>query len=152
MLLPAPQRGFWLELSRHLRSRALQDAFKRKVRAALERRFQRSIERLSFYPVPVLLRALPGSRIEIHGDSLSKAITVQLYLPRDDSQGHPGTVFHAGRDGEGAARTKPLALHPASGYAFPVVPAQRPTDVGGRRRAQFHHSELLRPGPPGGLA
>jgi hypothetical protein len=33
----------------------------------------------------MLLRDLGGYRIGIHGDSVSKAITVQLYLPRDDA-------------------------------------------------------------------
>src|SRR5215831_3915907 len=58
MLLPAPQRAFWLPLSRALLSRELEAAFKRKFRAALERRFERPIERLSFYPIPILLRDL----------------------------------------------------------------------------------------------
>src|SRR5262245_40699725 len=89
---PAEQRSLWLDLSRVLRSRALQDAFKRKFRVALEQRFGRSIDRLSFYPVPILVRDFPGYRIGIHGDSLSKAITVQFYLPSDDSQAHLGTV------------------------------------------------------------
>ena len=121
LLLPASQRAFWLPLSRALRSRALQDAFKRKFRVALERRFGRSIDRLSFYPVPMLLRDFPGYRIGIHGDSLSKAITVQFYLPRDESQAHLGTVLHGGRAGPAAELTKRLAFRPATGYAFPVV-------------------------------
>jgi hypothetical protein len=121
MLLPAPQRAVWGELSRILRSRELQDAFKRKFRSALERRFGRPVERLSFYPVPMLLRDLRGYRIGIHGDSLSKAITVQFYLPRDEGQAHVGTILHEGRDGEAASRTRRLAFRPASGYAFPVV-------------------------------
>jgi hypothetical protein len=121
MLLPAAQRRFWLELSRVLRSRALHDAFKRKFRGALERRFGRSIDRLSFYPVPFLIRDLSGYRIGIHGDGLRKAITAQLYLPRDGSQAHLGTILHEGRDGEAAERTKALAFRPATGYAFPIV-------------------------------
>jgi hypothetical protein len=120
-LLRREQRRFWRSLSRALRSPALQEAFKRKFRAALERRFGRSIDRLSFYPVPMLLRDLGGYRIGIHGDSLSKAITVQFYLPPDDSQASLGTIFHEGRDGEAALRTKPLGFRPATGYAFPVV-------------------------------
>jgi hypothetical protein len=121
MWLPSGQRAFWRELSRLLRSRALQDAFKSKFRAALEERFGRSIDRLSFYPVPVLLRDLRGYRIGIHGDGQRKAITVQFYLPRDESQAHLGTVFHEGRNGEAAHRTKRLRFRPATGYAFPVV-------------------------------
>jgi hypothetical protein len=120
-LLPAEHRRFWLPLSQALRSRDLEDAFKRKFREPLERRFGRSIERLRFYPVPMLLRDIGGYSIGIHGDSLSKAITVQIYLPPDTSQAHLGTIFHEGRDGEAAARTTKLAFLPASGYAFPVV-------------------------------
>jgi len=52
---------------------------------------------------------------------VSKAITVQFYLPRDESQVHLGTILHEGRDGEAARRTTPLAFRPASGYAFPVL-------------------------------
>jgi hypothetical protein len=120
-VLPAEQRAFWEPLAHVLRSPALQEVFKRKFRAALERRFERSIDRLSFYPVPMLLRDRAGYRIGIHGDSVRKAITVQLYLPRDDSQAHLGTILHEGRDGEAARRTKRLGFRPASGYAFPVV-------------------------------
>jgi hypothetical protein len=121
MLLPREQRAFWLALSRQLRSRALQEAFKRKFRGALERRFGRPVEELSFYPVPMLLRDLGGYRIGIHGDSMSKAITVQFYLPVDDRQAHLGTIFHEGRTGDAAERTKTLPFRPATGYAFPVV-------------------------------
>jgi len=120
-LLPPAQRAFWLPLSRALCAPALQRAFAVKFRAALERRFGRPAERLSFYPVPMLLRDLGGYRLGIHGDSLGKAITVQFYLPRDESQAHLGTTFHEGRDGEAAGRTRRLAFRPATGYAFPVV-------------------------------
>ena len=119
--LPAAQRHFWLELSRALRSRRLQDAFKRKFRRALEQRFGRSVDRLSFYPVAMLLQDLPGYRIGIHGDSLRKALTVQLYLPRDHSQRHLGTVLHESRDGSAAEKIKRLPFSPASGYALPVL-------------------------------
>jgi hypothetical protein len=120
-LLPAAERRVWGPLARVLRSRRLESAFKEKFREALERRFGRPVERLSFYPVPILLRDLAGYRIGIHGDSLGKAITVQFYLPRDESQVSLGTIFHEGRDGEAARRTKALPFRPASGYAFPVL-------------------------------
>jgi hypothetical protein len=121
MWLPRGQRAYWRRLSRALRSREVQEAFKSKFRAALEQRFGCSIDKLSFYPVPMLLRDLGGYRIGIHGDALRKAITVQFYLPRDEAQSHMGTVFHEGRNGEAALRTKRLAFVPAAGYAFPVI-------------------------------
>jgi hypothetical protein len=118
--LPAPQRAVWRELARALRSPALQGAFKRKFQGALERRFGRRIDRLSFYPLLILLRDFPGYRIGVHGDSLSKAITVQLYLPADDAQAHLGTVLHETRDADGE-HLKRLPFRPASGYGFPVL-------------------------------
>jgi hypothetical protein len=122
MLLPREQRAFWLPLARQLRSRELQDALKQRFRGALERRFGEPIASLSFYPVPMLLRDFGGYRIGIHGDSMRKAITVQLYLPRDASQSHLGTLLHGGRTGEeAAARVLPLQFLPATGYAFPVI-------------------------------
>jgi hypothetical protein len=121
MWLPGGQRAYWRGLSRVLRSREVQEAFKSKFRVALEQRFGCSIDKLSFYPVPMLLRDLGGYRIGIHGDALRKAITVQFYLPRDEAQSHMGTVFHEGRNGEAALRTKRLAFVPAAGYAFPVI-------------------------------
>jgi len=121
MWLPRRERAYWRAMARTLRSRELQEAFKTKFRAALEQRFGTSIDKLSFYVVPMLLRDLGGYRIGIHGDALRKAITVQFYLPRDESQAHMGTVFHEGRNGEAALHTKRLAFLPATGYAFPVV-------------------------------
>jgi hypothetical protein len=118
--LPAEQRRLWLPLSRLLMSRELQNAFKRKFRNALEARFGRSIDQLNFYPVPIVVRDLPGYRIGIHSDVMRKAITVQFYLPDDDSQQHIGTIFHEGRTGAAAQRTKKMQFLPASGYAFPV--------------------------------
>src|SRR5438874_936269 len=92
------------DLVGRVESSALQEAFKAKFRAALEQRFGCNIDRLTFYPVPMLLRDLRGYRIGIHGDGQRKAITVQLYLPRDESQAQLGTVFHEGRNGEAAQR------------------------------------------------
>ena len=120
-LLPPGPREVLYEVSHALLAPALQDAFKRKFCDVLERRFGRGMEDLWFYPVPMLLRDFPGYRIGIHGDSLSKAITAQFYLPLDDSQSHLGTILHEGRDNQSAGRTKRLPFRPATGYAFPVM-------------------------------
>lgn len=119
--LPDAQRRVWLPVARALCSERLQDAFKRKFRSALEERFQKSVERIGLYPVPILLRDQPGYRIGIHADAPTKAITVQFYLPSDESQRHLGTIFHAGESGEAAERTVQMQFLPASGYAFPVA-------------------------------
>lgn len=119
--LPAEQRRLWIPVARALCSRPLQDAFKRKFRTALEERFGKPAERIGLYPVPVLLRDQPGYRIGIHADAPTKAITVQYYLPADESQRHLGTIFHAGKSGEAAERTTQMPFLPATGYAFPVA-------------------------------
>jgi len=137
--LPAEQRKIWVPIGRALCSDELQSAFKRKFRAALELRFGKPVERLKLYPVPILLRDQPGYRIGIHSDRPTKGITVQYYLPRDDTQRDVGTIFHEGESGEAASRTTQMAFMPASGYAFPVTQtkswhsAARTTEEDGER-------------------
>jgi hypothetical protein len=119
--LPVEQRRVWMPVARTLCSKRLQDAFKRKFRSALEERFGKPVEQIGLYPVPILLRDQPGYRIGIHADAPTKVITVQFYLPADESQQHLGTIFHAGESGEAAKRTVQMQFLPASGYAFPVA-------------------------------
>jgi hypothetical protein len=118
--LPDQQRNAWMPIAEALCSPALEEAFKRKFRRALEERFRKPVERIGVFPVPILLRDDPGYRIGIHSDVKRKAITVQFYLPRDDSQRHIGTIFHQSNEGAGAERTTKMPFIPASGYAFPV--------------------------------
>ena len=117
--LPSAQRTIWRKIARALCADELELAFKRKFRAALEDRFQQPAESIPLYPVPILVRDLPGYKIGIHADALIKAITVQLYLPGDDSQAHLGTVFHTAKERE---TDQPVAMPflPAHGYAFAV--------------------------------
>lgn len=117
---PEGQRDAWLPIAKALCSPALELAFKRKFRRALEERFRKPAEEIGMYPVPILLRDQPGYRIGIHSDVSSKAITVQFYLPRDRLQKHLGTIFHEGKKGEAAERTTQMPFVPSSGYAFPV--------------------------------
>ncbi len=119
--LPAHQKRIWLPIARALCSRALEMAFKRKFRTALEARFGKPVERLGVYPIPILLRDQPGYRIGIHSDVAKKAITVQFYVPRDTSQRGIGTIFHEGDKGAAAMRTTQMPFMPATGYAFPVA-------------------------------
>jgi hypothetical protein len=104
-----------------LLSSDLQDAFKHKFKAALEKRFSKDVDRLNFYPVPILVRDLPGYHLGVHTDVPDKAITVQFYLPRDASQVHLGTTFHdAAGSGPNFKEVTSMNFLPSSGYAFPV--------------------------------
>jgi hypothetical protein len=118
--MPQAQRRVWLPIARALCSRELEAAFKAKFRGALEERFGKPAEKISLFPVPILLRDQPGYRIGIHSDVSTKAITVQFYLPADASQRDIGTIFHAGESGAAAERTTQMPFLPATGYAFPV--------------------------------
>ena len=122
--LPEQQRRVWVPVAETLCSAELELAFKRKFRRALEERFDRSVEEIGVYPIPILLRDQPGYRIGIHSDVPSKAITVQYYLPSDESQRHVGTIFHEGKTGEEAERSTQMPFMPATGYAFPVSSAK----------------------------
>jgi hypothetical protein len=137
--LPEPQRRAWTPVAEALCSPELEQAFKRKFRAALEQRFGKPVETIRLYPIPILLRDQPGYRIGIHADVPTKAITVQFYLPADSSQRNIGTIFHEGKEGEAAARTTQMPFMPSSGYAFPVTAsrswhsAAQTTDSDGER-------------------
>ena len=118
--LPEGQRRAWMPIARTLCSKELELAFKRKFRRSLEQRFGKPAEKIGVYPIPILLRDQPGYRIGIHSDVKKKAITVQFYLPVDDSQRHIGTIFHESNSGEDAEKTTQMPFMPSSGYAFPV--------------------------------
>lgn len=118
--LPERQRNAWVPVAEAFCAPALELAFKLKFRSALEDRFKKPAEQIRLYPIPILLRDQPGYRIGIHADVPSKAITVQFYLPEDESQRNIGTIFHDGRDGDAAERTTQMPFMPSAGYAFPV--------------------------------
>jgi hypothetical protein len=119
--LPRDVRRVLLPIGRALCSSELEGAFKDKFRSALEQRFGKPAEKIGMYPVPILLRDQPGYKISIHSDVPTKAITVQFYLPADESQRHIGTIFHESDTGTGAHKTTQMPFVPASGYAFPVT-------------------------------
>jgi len=118
--LPPQKRAVWDVVGRALCSGAVKDAFVRRLAPALARRFGPDYAKVGFFPIPVLTRDIPGYLITPHTDTHWKGITVQLYLPRDASNAHIGTIFHE------KLRTRDLAKHtqmkfaPNTGYAFAV--------------------------------
>jgi hypothetical protein len=87
---------------------------------ALERRFGPDYAKVGMYPIAILTRDVPGYKIDPHTDTRWKGITVQLFLPRDASHTHIGTIFHEKLpDGSLPKRTQ-MKFAPNSGYAFAV--------------------------------
>jgi hypothetical protein len=114
------KRAIWDVVGRALCSRDVKDAFVRGLAPALARRFGPEFARIGMYPIPILTRDVPGYLITPHTDTRWKGITVQLYLPRDDSTTHIGTVFHEKlADGSLPKRTQ-MKFAPNTGYAFAV--------------------------------
>jgi len=117
--LPPEKHGVWSLVGRTLRSAPVKTAFVRRLAPDLERRFGAAYAEAGLYPIPILTRDIAGYRIPPHPDTHWKAITVQLYLPRDNSISHVGTVFHE-RGPEGLRRSTQMSFSPNSGYAFAV--------------------------------
>jgi hypothetical protein len=118
--LPPEKRGIWQVIGQALCSPALRDAFVRRLGPALERRFGAGYANIGMYPIPVLTRDIPGYLITPHTDTRWKGITVQLYLPRDHSTTHIGTIFHEKRPDGSLPKAKQMTFAPNTGYAFAV--------------------------------
>jgi hypothetical protein len=118
--LSRDKRDVWAEVGRALCSRPVKRAFIERLAPGLSRRFGRGYSEVGFYPIPILTRDVAGYSISPHTDTLWKGITVQLYLPADDSNTHLGTVFHASAPG-GLTRHTQMRFAPNTGYAFAVA-------------------------------
>lgn len=119
--LPLMKREIWDAAGRALRSKELQNAFVQRLAPGLERRFGANFAKVEMYPVPILTRDIPGYRIFKHTDSLWKGITVQFYLPPDNSTSHIGTIFHEVLPNGRKAKKAQMPFSPNSGYAFAVA-------------------------------
>jgi hypothetical protein len=118
--LPSQKRRVWDIVGRTLCSEPVKDAFVRRLAPALARRFGPDYAKVGFYPIPVLTRDIPGYLITPHTDTHWKGITVQLYLPRDASTTHIGTIFHEKLPAGGLAKRTQMKFAPNTGYAFAV--------------------------------
>lgn len=114
------KRTIWDVVGRVLRSKELETVFVQRLAPGLERRFGRNFAKVRMYPVPILTRDIPGYRIFKHTDTHWKGITVQLYLPPDNSTPHIGTIFHEVLPNGKKAKKTQMPFSPNSGYAFAV--------------------------------
>ncbi len=118
--LEPQKRVVWNLVGRALCSPAVRDAFIRRLAPPLERRFGPSYATVGMFPIPVLTRDIPGYLITPHTDTRWKGITVQLYLPRDLSTPHIGTIFHRKLSDGTLTKETQMTFAPNSGYAFAV--------------------------------
>jgi hypothetical protein len=88
----------------------------------LAKRFGPDYARTGFYPIPILTRDIPGYELGVHADTPWKGITIQLYLPPDDSIAHVGTVFNRREDDGSFVRDSQMRFARNTGYAFTVAP------------------------------
>src|SRR6478752_6026262 len=118
--LPAEKRALWDIVGRALCSEPVKLAFIRRLAPGLSKRFGKNFAKIGMYPIPILTRDIPGYLITPHTDTRWKGITVQLYLPKDASATHIGTIFHEKLpDGSLPKRTQ-MRFAPNTGYAFAV--------------------------------
>jgi hypothetical protein len=118
--LPAEKRAVWDVVGAALCSKAVKDAFVRRLGPGLSARFGADFAKVGMYPLPILTRDIPGYRITPHPDTHWKGITVQLYLPRDASTTHIGTIFHERLPDGSMPKRKQMKFGPNTGYAFAV--------------------------------
>jgi hypothetical protein len=118
--LPLQKRTVWDLVGRALCARKVKDAFVRRLATPLQRRFGARYAKVGMYPIPILTRDIPGYLITPHTDTRWKGITVQLYLPRDHSNTHIGTIFHEKLADGSLPKRKQMSFVPNSGYAFAV--------------------------------
>jgi len=118
--LPPEKKRVWEVVGQALCSREVREAFRQRLAPGLERRFGSAWKKVGMYPIPILTRDVPGYQIGIHPDTHWKGMTIQLYLPRDNSIQHVGTVFHRRAGENGYERALQMAFSPNTGYAFAV--------------------------------
>jgi hypothetical protein len=107
-------------VGRALCSQEVRDAFVRRLGPGLERRFGAGYRDVGMFPIPILTRDVPKYRITPHTDTKWKGITVQFYLPPDDTTKHIGTIFHERLPDGSMPQAIKMPFSPNSGYAFAV--------------------------------
>jgi len=118
--LPPEKRAVWEIVGRALRCQSVKAALVRRLGPALARRFGSDYAEVGMFPIPILTRDVPGYKIDPHTDTRWKGITVQLFLPRDASATHIGTIFHEKLPDGSLPKRAQMKFAPNTGYAFAV--------------------------------
>jgi hypothetical protein len=118
--LPPEKKALWDIVGGALCSDKVRQAFIRRLAPGLSKRFGANFARTGMYPIPILTRDIPGYLIKPHTDTHWKGITVQLYLPADESNINIGTIFHDILPDGSKPKATQMRFAPNSGYAFAV--------------------------------
>ncbi|MFH3480867.1 MULTISPECIES: hypothetical protein [unclassified Xanthobacter] len=118
--LPAEKRDVWALVGQALCDEAVKAVFMRRLEPGLSRRFGPQYMETGMFPVPMLTRDVAGYQIPPHTDTRWKGITIQFYLPEDESISHVGTRFDRRRADGGFDMAQRMTFAPNTGYAFAV--------------------------------
>ena len=122
--------ALWGIVRRVLTSPKIASALREKLDEGFRIRSKRSGEGwpIPMHPRPVLYTDLNGYAIKPHPDTRRKVLTMQIYLPTDDSQRDLGTTIYKispmgvfAWKSYGLAKDKTLPFLPNTGYAFVVI-------------------------------
>jgi hypothetical protein len=119
--MPRDKRAVWDVVGCALRSKELGQVLRERLGPGLEHRFGAKFANVRMYPLPILTRDVPGYRVYQHTDTMWKGITVQFYLPPDNSIKHIGTVFNERLPDGTIPEVKRMPFARNSGYAFAVA-------------------------------
>ena len=123
-------RALWGIVRRVLASTEVASALREKLDEGFRIRSRRSGEEwpVPMYPRPVLYTDLNGYAIKPHPDTRRKVLTMQIYLPSDESQRELGTAIYKispmgvfAWKSYGLVKDKTVPFLPNSGYAFVVI-------------------------------
>jgi hypothetical protein len=123
-------RALWGIVRRVLASTEVASALREKLDEGFRIRSRRSGEGwpIPMHPRPVLYTDLNGYAIKPHPDTRRKVLTMQIYLPSDDSQRELGTAIYKispmgvfAWKSYGLVKDKTVPFLPNSGYAFVVI-------------------------------
>ncbi len=123
-------RELWGIVRRVLSSPEIAAALRTKLDAGFRIRAKGSRESwpVPMFPRPVLYTDLDGYAIKPHPDTRRKVLTMQIYLPSDESQSDLGTAIYKispfgvfAWKSYGLVKDKTVPFLPNSGYAFVVI-------------------------------
>jgi hypothetical protein len=123
-------RAAWSIVRRILSSPEIETALRTKLDGGFRIRAKGSREDspIPMFPRPVLYADLDGYAIKPHPDTRRKVLTMQIYLPSDDTQRELGTTIYKispmgvfAWKSYGLVKDKTLPFLPNTGYAFVVI-------------------------------